>query len=737
MLQLGSQEVPVTFTQHTLNVEEVDKDPEGSSELSVMSEIQEANNGVSTQEGEEDPSMEVHEEFNKPQVEEEEETEKLIPPQRMIDLQRDLTTLVTNIQTAADAKESMRRTEVEEACRIRLERLENDVKSSQEIFEQITIGWSISQQKTIPQEIQEALNNQQQLCAALIEDKKKLINDLQQELKSGDDRYVKDLRKQAEELDLMMERMEEQITTLIKAYREELAQIERVHQQESEILLTRDETEWDKHLKNLCDEELERLAQRNEKVSEYEAVIHNLMLETTDKYCLIQTEQNTKFQIIDREQQKTKADNIILRINIIKQTDLVAVRKFSLTNMKSRIYSMETHIKNMVSKYSIERNKFNKKCRDLSKDYKRNILQYERIQKKIKHFAVADARTFEEMWLMMEAEVKQLAESVLVIDSQICKQHLGLAWQRPPMEFMELSGPVQPQKQVWRPGGQAVSQLFHTRQALQGSQRMMDLSVGPRLETDSTDMEMYKEGTAVQSVSGAEVHERKLPMETLKKVMELLCDEAGFLMEDTLLNLLAPLEKEEQTVVKLGSLLFAFGMEEEDVPKLAAFLLNYKHQQREQTEVRKDRDEMLAQNMFVLSQGESSNKEEEVETKSTTRVTSELIDPNYVVPALRTFLQQHVRSRESSACQHHSFQVEARDTSQDEAYWESMGNIISEDKMKLWDAAENTLKQYHAVMTDISELVPEIQSLKQQNTELRMLLQQSLNSKVSREVKKQ
>ena len=48
----------------------------------------------------------------------------------------------------------------------------------------------------------------------------------EQELKAGDDRYVKDLRKQAEELDLMMERMEDQIKILTQAYREELAQIE-------------------------------------------------------------------------------------------------------------------------------------------------------------------------------------------------------------------------------------------------------------------------------------------------------------------------------------------------------------------------------------------------------------------------------------------------------------------------------------------------------------------------------
>lgn len=47
-----------------------------------------------------------------------------------------------------------------------------------------------------------------------------------QELKVKDDCYVKDLRNQAEELDLIMERLEEQIKTLTKAYREELVQVE-------------------------------------------------------------------------------------------------------------------------------------------------------------------------------------------------------------------------------------------------------------------------------------------------------------------------------------------------------------------------------------------------------------------------------------------------------------------------------------------------------------------------------
>lgn len=62
----------------------------------------------------------------------------------------------------------------------RLEQLEKNVKSSQDQFEEITRGWATAKEKVIPQELQEALNSQQRLCSALIEDKKKLISDLQQ-----------------------------------------------------------------------------------------------------------------------------------------------------------------------------------------------------------------------------------------------------------------------------------------------------------------------------------------------------------------------------------------------------------------------------------------------------------------------------------------------------------------------------------------------------------------------------
>lgn len=57
-----------------------------------------------------------------------------------------------------------------------------------------------------------------------------------QELKAQDDQYVKYLKKQAEEVDLLQERMEEQARTLLRAHRQEMMQIENSFAAEREAL---------------------------------------------------------------------------------------------------------------------------------------------------------------------------------------------------------------------------------------------------------------------------------------------------------------------------------------------------------------------------------------------------------------------------------------------------------------------------------------------------------------------
>ncbi|TFJ95797.1 pyridoxal-5'-phosphate-dependent protein [Platysternon megacephalum] len=66
------------------------------------------------------------------------------------------------------------------AALCRLEKLENESKTNQDKFEEITSKWGSVKEKTIPQDLWDVLNQQQQQCALLIEEKNKLVSELQQ-----------------------------------------------------------------------------------------------------------------------------------------------------------------------------------------------------------------------------------------------------------------------------------------------------------------------------------------------------------------------------------------------------------------------------------------------------------------------------------------------------------------------------------------------------------------------------
>lgn len=68
--------------------------------------------------------------------------------------------------------------------------------------------------------------DQKQLCDSMIDEKNKIINEFKVELKNKDDLFVKTLKRNADDVDLLIERMKDQLFNMRKFYLEELNNVE-------------------------------------------------------------------------------------------------------------------------------------------------------------------------------------------------------------------------------------------------------------------------------------------------------------------------------------------------------------------------------------------------------------------------------------------------------------------------------------------------------------------------------
>uniref|UniRef100_A0A0D9R8U0 Dynein regulatory complex protein 1/2 N-terminal domain-containing protein n=1 Tax=Chlorocebus sabaeus TaxID=60711 RepID=A0A0D9R8U0_CHLSB len=362
------------------------------------------------------------------------------------------TELVTNIQVAIDIREIHRRVEEEEIKRQRIEKLENEVKTSQDKFDEITSKWEEGKQKRIPQELWEMLNTQQLHCAGLLEDKNKLISELQQELKTKDDQYVKDLKKQSDDICLLLERMEEQVKNVMKTFREELYNIEKAFEVERQELLASNKKKWERALQAHNAKELEYLTNRMKKVEDYEKQLNRQRIWDCEEYNTIKIKLEQDVQILEQQLQQRKAiyqlnqEKLEYNLQVLKKRDEEST--VIKSQQKRKINRLHDILNNLRSKYAKQIKQFQEENQSLTLDYKRLVLQFKELQKAMRHFALIDDEKFREIWLMNEEEAKDLIARAFDVDRIIHTHHLGLPWTAPDFWFLKNVGPIsqQPQK---------------------------------------------------------------------------------------------------------------------------------------------------------------------------------------------------------------------------------------------------------------------------------------------------
>lgn len=670
--------------------------------------------------------------------------------QRLVKLKSDGTELVTNVNVAADARESMRRLEEEEQRRQRNDKLEAEAKSAIEKFEEITKKWEYALSKEIPQDLNSMLMEQKAACDNMIDEKNKLIHDFQQELKSKDDQYVKDLKKAAEDVDLMVERMEEQMKQLTKAYREELTQIEKAFVTERAEVIENNRKKWQTAMQQRRDKEVEYMESRRKRVEDYENQLQTLRVQDAEEYNMVKIKLETDVQILEQQLQQMKAtyqlnqEKLEYNFQVLKKRD--EENTITKSQQKRKITRLQDVLNNLKQKLAKQEKQYKEDNQALTDDYKRITEQFRELQKKSRHFQMTDQKKFQDIWSMNEEQVRELVHSVMEEDRIIHEHQLGLPWQQPDLSFMDVTIP---EETTAKPKEKQMSatQMAHEVMSAAGTEDGEE-----DIEHGSFGREILQDG---HSTGG------KFSAKTIKAILELICDEAGFLVESKLTKLLAPLDRDEQSLMKLDAIFAALGVDtEDDIYLLSNYFLNRvqgtmdgEHvakeiSMREATNKDKEDDrESIDETEGLTEEGDKkeddgsvalSVDEKESQSSSIKAHLSEmmkLIHPNEVVKALRQFVQDNRQPQKESKRQ--SIKLAAgvgRDVILDESFWPKMSSVIDLKKERVWTALLDGFEKYLSVLTERASLIQETDALRQQNAELRMLLHQYVNSRVNLEL---
>ncbi|XP_064002883.1 dynein regulatory complex protein 1 [Pogoniulus pusillus] len=661
--------------------------------------------------------------------EEQRRRQKLIEEtnQKLSKLLFDGTQLVTSIQVAADLRETQRRAEGAEQKLQRVKKLEDEAKSSTQKLKEITSKWALAKEMEIPEELWQLLNQQQEQCTLLLEEKNKLISHLKEELKNKDEQYVEAIKKQSEDIHLLLERMEEQTRFMLKTYRHKLLQIEKAFELERQQLLDNNRKKWDKAIQAHSAQQLEYLHARMRKVKETEKQLSQLRAQDEEEYNSMKSHLESDVQNLEKQLQQVKAiyqlnqEKLEYNLLVLKKQDeenmiLKARQKRKINRLHSLLNNLRTKLANQEKQFGEEKQSLAASCESIRGHHKD-------VQRRMRHFAAVDAEKFLGVWLMNEKEAKGLMRKALDADRIIHTQLLGLPWQEPHYWFLNNVGPLRCPKE-----------------------KRMATELAAEILTESTSREQQEEGREKEEVESGEGRKgntgkaedraralRNIDKKTAKRILELVRDESGFLVASSWLKPLQTLKRHKSTLMKLDSIFAALKIDsEDDLYQLLDFFLKYKAQGMALSQSQDSPGgEDVMDSAEDREEGESGWQKDKLKSPWSSLGT---LPPLYfhaddVLKILKAFVKDHNKPREKGGSAKKALQE--RDSSKDGEYWEALAHVIPEPTLKLWDALAAALEGYYKVLTGRLSLLTEVAVLRQENSELYSLLQEFISSKVN------
>ncbi|PRP79860.1 hypothetical protein PROFUN_12472 [Planoprotostelium fungivorum] len=557
------------------------------------------------------------------------------------------------IQREEVRKEEQKKRMAELAIRRAEEKKEADT-----INDSIAERWAVVAKKDVPEELRKSI-------AEVISSKDKLIKEYSIDIKAKEEEYVKTLAKQAEEIDQLIQKMRNQVKDLAKSYEQEMSAIDDSFLEERHILRKANAEEMEVLYEDRRNNEGKYAESRQERDEEARQQIETLQTIEAEEYNELKIKLETEIQTLEQHLQVMKATFQLNHEKLTHNFRLLDERNFEHTQLiqqqKKKINRLQDMGSTLKARYEKNDKKYRQKNIELTEEYKRTTDQYKDLQAIFKNFQEKDHRKYKEVWNMNEERVSVLVNRLIQGDKIIAEQQLGLLWFPPTEDIYAIS-----------------------------DTRTGDHSTG-------------------LGVSPSKSAENPLQHEDMKPLIQMLCDEAGFLVDDKVKNVIGGIRTNEQNMIMIDSILSVLGVES---PTAVESLISY----------------------FVKN--------------DYTQEKPELIAPTEAMAALKSFVKDHqVRIKEGDGDDEEqdlkfTVAIEQLTTTSEEKeekiqkviekeYWQRLANVVPEKTVQTWESLEKELVKYNQVLTARSDLLRETDSIRKQNDELKTLLNQYINAKVT------
>ncbi|KAK0084354.1 hypothetical protein PV325_007190 [Microctonus aethiopoides] len=689
--------------------------------------------------------------------------------------------VISNIRVANDAREIHRR---EEDIAIRndlLNKLEEEAKESAKKYEEISAKWSSILASKDPLDIHAGIESQNAKCLEVFAEKDIIIGQLKQELDNADKRFAADQKIQTEDINILIERIDNQTNIISKAYRRELLLIEDVLKTERTTILKNITKKWDELYNERQSNEMSGVERRREIMREYENEMNRVLIEHQEKYRAQKIWLETECEKLQQEVENMKA---LCMINIEKLDYSYAVlkrredeNKIVKNQQKRRINKLQDTVndlkKNCAELEESGRLKIEKLQDQLVKAYK-NIRE---LELKSNHFTSVNDKQYMQIWEMNTKNADKLVNEIMRVDKIVYEQMLSLDWEPPKVTLLKKED-----LPSYREAMSIIENRNNTKQK--------------KIVSSS---ELQKEQQGIKSQEMIEL-ERKM----LSHILNQISDQTGFFTEDKMRERLLNYSQINQTIIRLDNVFQALNIHSENqVYLLLHYFLPYsycptcktidneitltseesankiseketvdnasypcdikdldeptgrllkeimKHISPEpQTEIQNDdvtievtnKSSCIAEEGLInddelsvvakIDQSERTDAEKQNFTCSKGHLLE--IESTNVIKALREFVKNHNEVNDDDSFtdlqsnkQFHNKITLSRSISEKDMieYWQRYRDIFSPEKEKLWDALMIGLNKYHEILKERQKLIQDSESLRQQNSELRRLLE--------------